>query len=329
MREHVEAINQFFASFRDIPRSLDSKDNDATSLSFEIFLVHVVSLVPDKTRVSHPRNFFMSLQVFCHLKGILTVSFHAQAQGFHTLQQHPGVIWRHAPSQVSEIAGQSPEFESKRSQAFREIVSPAQSMVGCIWFVEERMFACSPVELASIDDDSSQTDAMSSDPFGGRICNNVSSMLQRLAQVGRRKSGVDNQWKTDGMSFIGNAFNIKDVQTGVGATFGEKGASLVVGCRCKARWIRTIDKSHFNSHLGKQIVKHGVGSAVQLTRSHDIISCRRQSQDGVENGIGSRGHREPSHFVSSFQLRIPRFKDMVGGIHETSEWNKARTSNKQ
>lgn len=57
-----------------------------------------------------------------------------------------------------------------------------------------------------------------------------------------------------------------------------------------------------------------VGSSIQLTGCHDVISTLCQSHYTIENGIGATGDCQPCHFVGTFQLGITNLQDMIGGI---------------
>lgn len=60
-----------------------------------------------------------------------------------------------------------------------------------------------------------------------------------------------------------------------------------------------------------------IGSTVQLTAGHNVITGLRQGNNGRKDGIRATGHTESGHFVGPFQLRIARFEDVIGRIAQS------------
>ena len=101
MTEQLKTVDQFLASLNDITAGHDSKYDDATSFPLEIFIIQFVRFVALKPRVTRPRYFGVTLQVFGNLERVLAVTFHTQTQRFNSLDHHPRIIRRQTPTQVA------------------------------------------------------------------------------------------------------------------------------------------------------------------------------------------------------------------------------------
>ena len=59
-----------------------------------------------------------------------------------------------------------------------------------------------------------------------------------------------------------------------------------------------------------------VGSSVQFTRRHNVISLFRQVENRVENGIGTGRRGQTTQGMSTFQLGVAALENVRGRIHE-------------
>ena len=62
-------------------------------------------------------------------------------------------------------------------------MTPAQSMIGRVWSIIERVLSCAPFELASIDNDASDSCAVPPKPFGERVNDDISTVLDGSSEA--------------------------------------------------------------------------------------------------------------------------------------------------
>ena len=146
------------------------------------------------------------------------------------------------------------------------------------------MLASGPIEFSSIDNDASNSSSVSPDPFSGGGGNDVGAVLEGLAEVGRGKGGVDDEGKSNGVGLVGDGFNVKDVEGGVGASLGEEGPGFVVSNLGEILGVGSVDESDLNSQVGQEFVELGVGAAVELAGGDDVVAGLGEGDDGVEDG---------------------------------------------
>jgi hypothetical protein len=78
-------------------------------------------------------------------------------------------------------------------------MTPAQSVIGRVRSVIEWVLSRSPVELASVDYNASDSCAVATEPFGERVNDNISAVLDGLGEVGGGKCRVYDQGNPAGL----------------------------------------------------------------------------------------------------------------------------------
>eukprot|EP00977_Amphora_coffeiformis_P005801 scaffold1221_cov207-Amphora_coffeaeformis.AAC.60 len=178
------------------------------------------------------------------------------------------------------------------------------------------MFAGVPGKATLVNNEATQTGPVSTDPFGGRRGNDIGPKFKGFAQRRGGKGGIHNEGQSQGVGLVGNFFQIKNGQTGIGDGFTKKGPGLVVGRPRKVAWIFAVDKVDGDPHGGQNVVKHGVRATVQLVGRYDIVPLLGQIENGIKNGIGARGRGQTRQGMSPLEECVPRFQHVRGGIHE-------------
>ena len=152
------------------------------------------------------------------------MAFHAQAQGFDALQSHPRVVWRDARAQVSERAGEHTQLVGQWEKWCWQVNAPAQAVVAGVGLGIHRMLATCPVKLAAVDHDAADARAVTSQPLGQGVADDICAVSNRLREVGRREGRVDNQRDAVIVSDLSNRFQIADFQRWVGASLSTESA---------------------------------------------------------------------------------------------------------
>src|SRR5210317_1416261 len=102
---------------------------------------------------------------------------HSQRQSLNPLEEKPRVIRCYAGTEIAQRHGPHAQNEGERRKRLRQVVPPAQSVIGIVRLVIERVLSTSPVERSGINNDSTDASSVATHPFGKRVDHDVSSML--------------------------------------------------------------------------------------------------------------------------------------------------------
>ncbi len=178
------------------------------------------------------------------------------------------------------------------------------------------MLAALPIKLPPVHENPSQTHPVTTDPFRQRRNHNVRTVLQRSAQVGRRKGGIDNEGKAGVMRTLGNDFQIANLKGGIGARLAEEGPRLLIGRPGEIGRILGVDEPHLDAETGEDVVELRVRSPVQGVGGDDVVPRPREVDDGVEDGRCAGADGEAAEGVRALQLGVAALEDVRGGVHE-------------
>ncbi|ANB15437.1 hypothetical protein AWJ20_3065 [Sugiyamaella lignohabitans] len=100
-----------------------------------------------------------------------------------------------------------------------------------------------PRELATIDNNTTNSRTMTTNPLSSRMDNNISTMVKRLNEITTSTEGVVNDKRNSVlMSNSGKSLEIRDVVLGVTNTFNVNGTSLLINGLLEISWIITVNK---------------------------------------------------------------------------------------
>ena len=155
----------------------------------------------------------MVFQEVNHFQGILHVTLYTQAQCFHTLQQDEGIEWGNGSTGVTQDDGTDAGDVSSSAYC----IGKYDTMIRRIWFCQsgELVGVLLPVELTTIDDDTTQRSTMSAQELSGRVYHDVCSVLKRTNQVRCTKGVVDDEGNAVFMGHLSHTFYICNVRIGV------------------------------------------------------------------------------------------------------------------
>ena len=160
--EELEGIDEFRAGGG---TARDAEDDHRAALAVEVFLVERGLGISGQAGVADPFDGGVGLEVFGDCQGIFAMAVHAQRQGFDALQGDPGVVGSEAGAEVAERTGAHAQDVGERGEGRGQVVAPAETVVGTVRRVEERVFAGGPVEFSGVDDDATDTGAVAAEPF--------------------------------------------------------------------------------------------------------------------------------------------------------------------
>src|SRR5262249_7234473 len=134
-----------------------------------------------------------------------------------------GIEWRERRSDVPQGQYAASDGESKVAEGLVQ----NDTVIFRARFAEHRvaLFA-RPVEGAAIDDNPADRVAVAAEKLGQRMHHNVGAVVDRLAEIGRRKGVVDDQRDARALSDFGDCLDIGDHAAWIGDRFDEDRLSL-------------------------------------------------------------------------------------------------------
>lgn len=295
---------------------LEAEHDHRATLALEVLLSLGVLGVILETGVLDPGNLWVFLEVLSHLHRVLAVSLHAEGQGLDALEEDPGVIGGDGRAEVAQGHGEHAQLVRQGCEGVREVVAPAKAAVGVIRLVKKRMFSTLPVEASLVDHDAADTSAVTADPLGQGRADDIRAVLERLGEIRRREGAVHDEGKAGVVRDLGDGFQVADLKRRVGHSLAEHGAGLVVDGRLVVVRVLGVHERNGDAEGGEDVVELGEGATVQLVAAHDVVASLSEVDDGVEDGGGSRGHREASEGVATLELSDAGLENVRGGVHE-------------
>ena len=308
-----ERLDEFFAGFGS---AFDAKDDHGASFASEVLFVLGELGVVFEAWEAHPVDEFVSGEVVRDGGGVFAMAFHAKMKSFDSLQKHPGVVWRETSAEIAHGHSAHAEDEREWREHVGEIVAPTESVVGGVGLVVEWVLSAGPIELPRVNDDAADTSAVSAEPFGERVNDDVGTVFERAHQGRSGEGAVNHERNSDGVGGVGDGLHVGDLQSGIGNGLGEEGARLVVSSGREVGGIVGVDESDFDAKLGEDVFELGVAAAVEVAGGDDVVTGFGEVDDGVENGGGSGGVGETAHFGCAFEETDAFFQHVVGGVHQ-------------
>ena len=245
--------------------------------------------------------------------------FHAQRQGFDSLQEQESV---HGRDRSADIAQQlHPCLEDVRTCAEGRPVG--QPVVARIGLGEHRMPPRgAEVERAAVDDEPADGGAVTADELGGRMHHDVRTVGQRLAQVRRWHRVVDDQRNAHRMGHVGHAFEVQDVVLGIADGLAVERPRVVTGriAPC-VEVVGIFHKRGLDAHLRQRVVEQVVRAPIQRRAGHDVVARLRKVEDCQRLRSLPRGHRQRAGQTdccanAPFERTDALFQHMLGGVHD-------------
>ncbi len=204
----------------------------------------------------------MSFQELGDAQRVLAVPLHAQRQRLQPLQEEPAIQGSYRGSQVTQ------KLHTRLDDVgqWAEGLDKAQAVVRGIGLDQPGEPSIRPVEIAAIHDHASDGRAVTTDELGGRVDDDIASMLEGLHQVRRGQRVIQDQGYAVLMRDIGHGANIQRIQARIAHSFCEYKLCAFVKSGVKVLWIAAIHETYVYPQLGQRVVEEIIGSAIQAGR---------------------------------------------------------------
>ena len=149
-----------------------------------------------------------------------------------------------------------------------------------------------PIEVTRIDDETAHGDAVTTDPLGRRVDDDIGAVLERAVERRRGEGAVDHQRQARFLRHTGHGGNVKHIQTGVADDLAEDHAGIGLDRGADGVDVRAIDEGGGDAKARQGQLHQVDRPAVERLGRHDMVAGRKQRGDGQEHRCMPRGQPE-------------------------------------
>lgn len=161
--------------------ALDAEAEHAAKAVPQVLLGRLVRGVALQSGVRHPADVGALLEVLGERKGVLGVALGAQAERLDTKKQLLRGKGVERGTQVAQRLDARPDDEGDGAKRVPEL-EPVVAL-GRLDKLREARAVLTPVELARVDDDAADGGAVTADPLGGRVDDNIGAVVDGADEV--------------------------------------------------------------------------------------------------------------------------------------------------
>lgn len=185
--DELEVVDQLGAFFE---AALHTKAEHSTKSSLEILLCDCIGRMALKTRVGNPADFRALLKILCQSEGVLGMALCAQGESLDTNQQLLRRKGIKIGTQVAHNLNSRADDKGDGTESLPEL----QTVITLRRLDELGEAGCvgTPVELAAIDNDTSDSCTVSANPFCRRVHDNVGAVVDGSQKVPTGTESVVN-----------------------------------------------------------------------------------------------------------------------------------------
>jgi len=159
--------------------ALDAEGQYRAGAFGHIALHQAIVRIVLKPRVIDPANPRVRLEVLGHRQSVQAVAIHSHRQGLDALQKLQGIEGAQAGAEGAHDFATGPHGEAEIAEGLKE----AHPVVALRRFRHAGEFSIAPVELAGFHQHPADGGAMATEPFGGRVNDDVRTVIEGPAQV--------------------------------------------------------------------------------------------------------------------------------------------------
>ena len=269
VRDKLEAVHDLRAG---ISSTLDTKGQHTTEPALEILQCVLVRWVGLKTWVRDPRNLWLLLQPLRQCQSVLAVTLSAERESLNTLDQLESSEWVKASSHISQHINTNTDCESDWSKGIPELETVETR--GWLHHVWEASSVSTPIELAGVDDNSSNSSSVATNPLGSRVDDDVSTVVNWANEVAAGAKGVvDDKWDAMVVCDLRECFNVGNRVSWVTNGLNVESPGLIVDCGSEVFWVISLDKGGCYAETWEEDLKLVVRSSVEVGGGDNVVSC--------------------------------------------------------
>lgn len=296
--------------------------------------------------VRNPGDVRAVLQVLGHSQSVLGVALGTQTERLDTENQLLGGKGVEGGADITQELDSGADDEGDGAKGLPEL--EAVVALGGLDELGESLAVLAPVKLARVDNDASDGGAVSADPFGSGVDDDVGAVLNGANKVSAGTKGVVDliviaislvsffETRSHGLAnskiikatyhqghalvvgYLGNGLQVRYVVSRVADALEEDGLCVVVDGGGNVLGVVALDKLGGDAVALEGDLELVVGAAVEVRGGDDVVAGLGESSEGDELGCLARGGGQSSS--APFKGCYPLLKDIDGGLtRETYE----------
>ena len=307
--EDLEAVDELEGFFL---AALHVEREDGTAAVREVAFVKLVVRMVGKARVVDLGNLRVLHEELENLLGVFHMTVKAERKRFGALQQEEGVERGNRSAFVAEEDGADVDDVGRSAGSSREGHAVARVRLGEL----RELAACSPVKLAAVNNHAAESRTVTADELGCGMHHDVGTVFQRANQV-RRTEGVVNHHRD--LVLVGNLRNgldIRDVGVRVAEGLDQDELGVFLDGAFNFFEVAGVHEGSLNPERTERVFQEVVGTAVNGTLSHNMVTLAGESRDGVSEGCGTRSDGETGD--TAFEGSDALFENVLRGVGEAA-----------
>lgn len=285
--DELEAVNDLGAS---LGTTLDAECEDTAESALEVLFGHLVRWMALETRVRNPCDVLVLLEPAGKREGVGGVSLATERESLETEEKLVGAKGVESWSEVTKNLDTNADSKSDRTESVPELETVVS--LGGLDHLRETSAVLAPVKLARVDNHTSNSCAMAADPLGGRVDDNIGSVVDRAEKEAASTKGVVNlgsavkegvarlgSWRCThnkgDASIVGdlcNGLKVGNVETGVTDSLDVNGLGLLVNGSSNVLGLVAVDKLGGDTKTGEEDLELVVGASVEVGSSDNVIT---------------------------------------------------------
>lgn len=309
--DELEAVDNLTAGST---ATFDTEAQDTAETALEVLLGQLVRWVALETGVRHPGHIWAGLEVTSEGEGVGSVPLGTEGESLDTEEELLGTEGVEAGTEVAEELDSNSDSIGDGTEGLPEL-EPVVTLGG-LNHLGEALAVLAPVELAGIDDDATDGSTVTTNPLGGRVDDDISTVLDGADEVTAGAEGVvDNHGDTVLVGNVGNLLEVGDVVAGVANALNVDGLGLVVNDSGEVLGLVSRDEFGSDAEALKEDLELVVGTAVEVGGGNDVVTGVSKSGNGHKLSGHAGGGGNGSNTTLEGGDSLLEYID--GGVHDS------------
>lgn len=330
----LEAVDNLASSSR---TTLNSNGQNTAKAASQILLRGSVRRVFFQARVRDPRHMLVILEPLGQRQGISSVALATQTQRLQAENQLLGSEGVQCRAQVPQNLDTHADSEGDRTEGLPELQSVVA--LGGLDELWEAGGVLAPVKLTAVDDHAADGGAVTTDPLGCALDDDVRTVVNGTGEVAAGTEGVVNlrshrtvshdlvwlqpirertyhEGNTLVMCHLRDGLKIGHIIAGVTNSLNIHSLGAIINSSCDILGLVAIDKLSSYTQAREEHLKLVICATVQVASRNDVIASMGQRRDSHElSGLAGRGSDSSNTTLEGGNTLL---ENVDGGVHNAA-----------
>ena len=292
--------------------TLHIEGEDGTTAVGEVTFVKLVVRMILEARVVDLCNLRVLGEEFQNLLGVFHMTVKAERKSFGALEQEESVERGNCSTFVTQEDCADIDDIGSGASSGSEGHAVARVGVGEL----RELAACSPVELASVNNHATEGSAMTADELRCGVNDDVGTVFNGADQIRRTEGIVDHDRNLVLVGNLGDGLDVRDVGMRVAERLDEHELRIFLDGGFDFLEVAGIHERGIDAERAERMFQEVVGTAVNRTLSHNVVTLAGESRDGVGKGCCARCNGEACD--TAFESGDALLENILRGVGESA-----------